>query len=75
MAKESPVKAAAAQAVTTAPAPTVSEYEAAEIARNAQNLFGYSPDLATAALRVANIQMCSIDKARTIIKTFAERKV
>lgn len=74
MAKENPAKAAA-QVVAAAPVQNVSEYEAAEIAQNAQRLFGYSPDLATAALRMANIQMCSIDKARTIIKTFAERKV
>ena len=73
MAKETPVKAAQepAQATTR----TESEYEASEIARNAMALFGYSPDLATAALKMANIKTCTIDKARTIIKTFAERKV
>ena len=72
MAKESPVKATQAENAT---AQTEPEYEAAEIAKNAVALFGYSPDLATAALKLANIQMCSLEKARTIIKTFAERKV
>ena len=52
-----------------------SEYEAAEIARNAMRLFGYSPDIATAALKTANVKACTVEKARTIIKAFAERKV
>lgn len=51
------------------------EYEAKEIAQNARSLFGYSPDLATAALRMENIQNCTLSKAKSIIKAFAERKV
>lgn len=51
------------------------EYEAREIAENSRSLFGYSPDLATAALKMANIQTCTLSKAKTIIKAFAERKV
>lgn len=73
MAKETPAKPT--QDAAPAPVQTASEYEAAEIARNAQTLFGYSPDLATAALKTANVESCTVEKARTIIKTFAERKV
>lgn len=73
MAKDPPIKAAQEPAQTATR--TESEYEAAEIARNAMTLFGYSPDLATAALKMANIKMCTLDKAKSIIKTFAERKV
>ena len=51
------------------------EYEAGEIAANAQALFGYGPDIAAAARKLAGRDRCALDKARSIIKTFAERKV
>ena len=73
MAKDTPQKTT--QEPAKAAPQNVSEYEASEIAKNSQALFGYSPDLATAALKMANIKMCTVEKARTIIKTFAERKV
>lgn len=50
-------------------------YEAAEIAANAQRLFGYSADLATAALDFNHVTRCSLEKAKKLIKDFAERKV
>ena len=61
----------------TTPAVVANEsvYEAAEIAANAPHLFGYSTDMATAALTFNKLERCTIEKARTTIKTFAERKV
>ena len=58
--------------------PTTAEepvYEAVEIAANAQRLFGYSADIATAALDFNHVTRCSLEKAKTLIKDFAERKV
>lgn len=52
-----------------------SVYEAAEIAVNAPRLFGYSVDLATAALDYNKIERCTLEKAKKTIKEFAERKV
>ena len=52
-----------------------SRYTAKEIARNAPALFGYSVDIAAAALETAKIGMATIDEAKSIIKAFAERKV
>ena len=50
-------------------------YEAVEIAANAQRLFGYSADIATAALDFNHVTRCSLEKAKKLIKDFAERKV
>lgn len=50
-------------------------YAAAEIATNAPHLFGYSVDLAKAALAFNKVECCSLEKAKKIIKEFAERKV
>lgn len=50
-------------------------YDASEIAANAPHLFGYSVDMATAALAYNGVTRCTLEKARTTIKTFAERKV
>lgn len=50
-------------------------YDASEIAANAPQLFGYSIDMATAALSFSGITRCTLDKARITIKSFAERKV
>lgn len=70
MAKDAPMPEKTVQGVEAVP-----EYEATEIAQNSLTLFGYSPDLATAALWMANIQRCSLNTAKNIIKAFAERKV
>jgi len=50
-------------------------YEAAEIAANAPRLFGYSVDIATAALAFNGIERATIADAKKTIKDFAERKV
>lgn len=50
-------------------------YEAAEIATNAPRLFGYSVDLANAAFTFNKVERCTLEKAKKIIKDFAERKV
>ncbi len=50
-------------------------FEATEIAQNSPRLFGYSIDLATAALEIAGIKTCTPTKAKEVIKAFAERKV
>ena len=50
-------------------------YDAAEIAANAQHLFGYNADIATAALDFNHVTRCSREKAKELIKDFAERKV
>ena len=48
-------------------------YDAAEIAANAQHLFGYNADIATAALDFNHVTRCSLEKAKELIKDFAER--
>ena len=50
-------------------------YEAKEIAENSPTLFGYSRDIAAAALELAKIERCTLDEAAKTIKAFAERKV
>ena len=69
MAKE---KTPEAQATTTEVA---EKYSAAEIALNAQHLFGYSQDLASAALEIAGKETYTLAEAKETIKAFAERKV
>lgn len=74
MAKEP--KTAETQEPKTAPAvEPESVYSAAEIAAAAKGLFGYSQDIATAALRCGGVSECTLSEARRIIKVFAERKV
>jgi len=53
----------------------VEKYSAAEIAQNAPRLFGYSQDLASAALELAGKGTYTLAEAKEIIKAFAERKV
>ena len=60
---------------TNAPDVQAETYEAAEIAANAQRLFGCSIDIATAALKVNGIERCALADAEKLIKEFAERKV
>lgn len=50
-------------------------YDAAEIAQASPRLFGYSIDLATAALDVNGVKRATLAEAKRIIKEFAERKV
>jgi hypothetical protein len=50
-------------------------FDAVEIAENAPRLFGYSVDLAAAALNYNHIDRCSLETAQKTIKEFAERKV
>ncbi len=57
------------------PKANVGTFDADDIAQNAPRLFGYSNDLATAALEVAGVKRCTLDEAKQIIKDFAERKV
>lgn len=52
-----------------------STYSAREIAQNARNLFGYSQDVATAALSYNHVNECTLDEAKRLITEFAERKV
>ena len=55
--------------------PVEEQYEASEIAQNSPRLFGYSIDLAAAALEIAGLKTCTLTKAKEVIKAFAERKV
>lgn len=50
-------------------------FEAKDIAQNAPSLYGYSTDIATAAFQTAGVKRCTLEEAKKIIKTFAERKV
>ena len=61
-----------AEAKTTAAAPT---YTAAELIAAAPEKFGVSPDVATAALRMAGKKTATVEEARTIITEFANREV
>ena len=49
--------------------------DAAEIGANAQHLLGYNADIATAAPDFNHVTRCSLEKAKELIKDFAERKV
>jgi hypothetical protein len=71
MSKTTEKPAETAQAVeATAPV-----YTAAELARASEKVFGVSPDITTAALRVAGIQATTIAEAEKIIKEFANKEV
>ena len=50
-------------------------YTAAELARASEKIFGVSPDITTAALRVASIQATTVAEAEKIIKEFANKEV
>lgn len=60
---------------TNAPDVQAETYEAAEIAANAPRLFGYSIDIATAALKVNHIERCTLAEAEKLIKDFAAKRV
>ena len=59
----------------TAPAETAATYTAAELIAAAPEKFGVSPDVATAALRMAGKKTATVEEARTIITEFANREV
>lgn len=62
---------------TTAAVPVeaAATYTAAELIAAAPEKFGVSPDVATAALRMAGKKTATVEEARTIITEFANREV
>lgn len=66
-----------AETKTTAAAPveTAATYTAAELIAAAPEKFGVSPDVATAALRMAGKKTATVEEAKTIITEFANREV
>lgn len=55
--------------------PPADIYTAAELVANSRTLFQLNPDIAAAALEHAGITETTIDKAKAVVKAFAERKV
>lgn len=53
----------------------VPAYTARELAQAAKKVFGVSPDIATAALRLAGVENATIAQAEEIIKKFAGKEV
>lgn len=66
---------AEAKTMAAAPAETAATYTAAELIAAAPEKFGVSPDVATAALRMAGKKTATVEEARTIITEFANREV
>lgn len=66
---------AEAKTTAAAPAETAAAYTAAELIAAAPEKFGVSPDVATAALRMAGKKTATVEEARTIITEFANREV
>lgn len=66
-----------AETKTTAAAPVeaAATYTAAELIAAAPEKFGVSPDVATAALRMAGKKTATVEEARTTITEFANREV
>lgn len=66
-----------AETKTTAAAPVeaAATYTAAELIAAAPEKFGVSPDVATAALRMAGKKTATVEETRTIITEFANREV
>lgn len=66
-----------AETKTTAAAPVeaAATYTATELIAAAPEKFGVSPDVATAALRMAGKKTATVEEARTIITEFANREV
>lgn len=60
---------------TAAPVEAAATYTAAELIAAAPEKFGVSPDVATAALRMAGKKTATVEEARTIITEFANREV
>ena len=66
---------AEAKTTAAAPAETAATYTAAELIAAAPEKFGVSPDVATAALRMAGKKTATVEEARTIITEFANMEV
>ena len=66
---------AEAKTTAAAPAETAATYTAAELIATAPEKFGVSPDVATAALRMAGKKTATVEEARAIITEFANREV
>ena len=66
-----------AETKTTAAAPVeaAATYTAAELIAAAPEKFGVSPDVATAALRMACKKTATVEEARAIITEFATKEV
>lgn len=52
-----------------------SVYSAAELAENARTLFGVRKECAEAALRAAEIEYCTVSRAREIVEAFRRKEV
>lgn len=50
-------------------------YKAAELAAQARSLFGTTPEVVSAALRVEDRKTATISEAQAIVKKFLEREV
>ncbi len=50
-------------------------YNASELAAQARKLFNTTPEVVTAALRIARKETAKIEEAREIIRTFLNREV
>ena len=66
---------AEAKTTAAAPAEAAATYTAAELIAAAPEKFGVSPDVATAALRMAGKKTATVEEAKTIITEFANREV
>ena len=53
----------------------VPEYTAEELVRASKSVFSVSPDIATAALRLAGVKRTTIAEASRIIHDFANKEV
>lgn len=56
-------------------AKTAPVYSRAELIGAAEKVFGFSPDIVAAALRVAGIQQATIAEATKIVKDFAGKEI
>jgi hypothetical protein len=59
---------------TTKPA-AAPKYTAAELAKAAKKVFKTSPDIVTAALRMAGVTSATVAEAEDIIKKYANKEV
>ena len=74
MATEKKATTADKTAETSKNALNDSVFSASEFASNSQ-MFGTTPDIVMAALRVANITECTFSTAKQIIKNFKNKEV
>lgn len=67
--------AEAAKAAKTVAAPAAPVYSKDELVAASGKVFGVSPDIVTAALRMAGIQQATVEEATKIVKEFAHKEV